>query len=116
MTRAADLAGRRFGRLVALAMMPRRPRTNSATWNCRCDCGREREVRADNLTAGRVVSCGCYRAENGKKAKSSMQAKSAAAGLKTNRLARAFDAVFPEPPDTTHVDRPGARLVRGERY
>lgn len=35
---------------------------------------------------------------------------------KANRLDNAFAAVFREPADTTHVDRPGARVVRGRRY
>lgn len=35
---------------------------------------------------------------------------------KRDRIADAFAEVFPSPPDTVHVDRPGARVVRGGRY
>ncbi len=42
-----------------------------------------------------------------------------AGGAKANRsgrIADAFAQVFRAPPDTVHVDRPGARVVRGSRY
>lgn len=41
---------------------------------------------------------------------------SSASALRTNRLARAAADVFGAAPDTTHADRPGARLVRGRAY
>jgi hypothetical protein len=40
-------------------------------------------------------------------------------GAKANRsgrIAGAVAAIFRAPPDTVHVDRPGARVVRGTRY
>lgn len=36
---------------------------NNVVWVCNCRCGQKTEVRADNLKSGKIVSCGCYRAE-----------------------------------------------------
>lgn len=57
-----DLAGRRFGRLVAIEPSGRRSGSN-AMWRCRCDCGRECEVDRSNLLGGQIMSCGCLRSE-----------------------------------------------------
>lgn len=56
----ADLTGRRFGRLVAL----RRAENDSGgrtVWECRCDCGTIKCIRAAALTQGLTKSCGCLR-------------------------------------------------------
>ena len=55
--RRVDLAGRRFGRLVAIS----RHGASGAitTWLCRCDCGTEKPVRIDHLQTGATISCGC---------------------------------------------------------
>ena len=60
----ANLARRRFGRLVAIEPLPERERYgHSILWRCRCDCGREIEVPANQLSRGRYKSCGCMRTE-----------------------------------------------------
>lgn len=62
-TKLKDITGQRFGRLVVL----RREGKNiseQATWRCKCDCGKESVVAGATLRAGKVVSCGCYHAEN----------------------------------------------------
>jgi len=46
----ADLTGKKFGRLVALALHPKRSRFGGARWLCRCDCGsvcRDQVCRAE---------------------------------------------------------------------
>ena len=53
-----NLSGSRFGRLLVLERAPNR--NKHVYWRCRCDCGNEIEVRADALTRGPTVSCGCY--------------------------------------------------------
>lgn len=59
--RRIDLTGKRFGALTAL-----RPVSAAETqdhrpgWLCRCDCGQEKIVNADNLRQGRITSCGCH--------------------------------------------------------
>jgi hypothetical protein len=51
-----DLTGQVFGRLTATGRVPD---TKYTTWACLCACGKVKNVRADNLTAGRSTSCGC---------------------------------------------------------
>jgi hypothetical protein len=59
--RLVDLTGERFGRLVVI----RRDRDSNGAmrWLCRCDCGGETHIDGSSLTRGKVVSCGCRRAE-----------------------------------------------------
>jgi hypothetical protein len=57
---AHNLSGQRFGRLVALRRADRQS-GRRVEWECSCDCGRLAVVCANNLKAGRQVSCGCYR-------------------------------------------------------
>lgn len=61
-----DLAGQRFGRLVAshLADYPYGVFDNSKTWwVCRCDCGCNHAVSAGSLVSGATKSCGCLQSE-----------------------------------------------------
>lgn len=60
-----DLTGQRFGRWTVLyqAESQRDKRNHVITmWHCRCDCGTERDIRAQTLKAGTSKSCGCYKA------------------------------------------------------
>lgn len=56
-SRSADLAGQRFGRLTVVG----RSATigKNVRWLCRCDCGSEHVVYGQNLRNGSVKSCGC---------------------------------------------------------
>lgn len=57
---AINLIGRRFGKLIVL----RRGRTvRNIFWVCLCQCGVEKEIVGPSLTTGRVISCGCHKAE-----------------------------------------------------
>lgn len=61
MRKADDLTGRRFGKLLVIERAaPELTKTNKkvVSWRCRCDCGRERTVRAEYLKNGRAVYCG----------------------------------------------------------
>ena len=58
-----DLRGKRFGRLLVLEDTGRRG-YHSILWRCRCDCGKITDVPSYDLLHGRVISCGCYAAEN----------------------------------------------------
>lgn len=54
-----ELSGERFGRLLVVKRADNIGR--KAAWVCACDCGNTSTVRAEHLSQGRVVSCGCYR-------------------------------------------------------
>jgi hypothetical protein len=58
---AKNIAGQRFGRLVAISPTKKRDGTQIC-WLCKCDCGNTRVVRIGGLTGRphQVKSCGCY--------------------------------------------------------
>lgn len=58
-----DLRGQRFGRLRVPARSEPEIRNRRAYWPCVCDCGGMTWVRGTKLREGRIVSCGCYRAD-----------------------------------------------------
>lgn len=56
-----DLTSTKVGKLTLL----KRKRENGRTYYyCRCECGNEKWIRADSLTSGKIISCGCYNKEN----------------------------------------------------
>lgn len=55
-----DLAGQRFGWLVALEFVGTNARSH-AQWRCQCDCGRIVIVGSNCLKPGSATSCGCLR-------------------------------------------------------
>jgi hypothetical protein len=57
-TRAQDLTGRVFG-LLQVESFAGRPDGKHLLWSCRCQCGGRLTTRADLLTRGCAVSCGC---------------------------------------------------------
>lgn len=52
MAKFINIAGMRFGQLVATAFV-------SPRWLCQCDCGRSSLVRSNSLRTGHTRSCGC---------------------------------------------------------
>lgn len=58
--RRVDIAGQRFGRLVALEPLPGRDADRRIRWLCQCDCGNETAVPVNVLRTGHTKSCGCY--------------------------------------------------------
>ncbi len=65
-SRAIDLTGQRFGRLVVVSRCGKYKNGN-ATWNCHCDCGNSVVVDGYRLRKGLTKSCGCLRNELTKK-------------------------------------------------
>jgi hypothetical protein len=59
MSARLQLAGQRFGRLLALRIATAARYTY---WVCQCDCGSLITVRGVRLTSGETKSCGCLRA------------------------------------------------------
>lgn len=60
-----NLQGKRFGRLIVLHRIdpPNHVKKNSVYWLCRCDCGKKKAIKGDNLKNGSTTSCGCWRKE-----------------------------------------------------
>ncbi len=52
-----SLVGQRFGRLIAVRFS--HMKDEHAYWLCKCDCGGEKVVAANNLKRGHTKSCGC---------------------------------------------------------
>jgi len=56
-----DLTGQKYGRWTVLQLAENDG--NGIKWLCRCDCGVERSVRANDLRQNKSLSCGCYNHE-----------------------------------------------------
>lgn len=57
-----ELKNRRFGKLVAIEVVKGiLDNNNHRIWYCRCDCGGEIKVSADDLKSGMKNNCGCER-------------------------------------------------------
>lgn len=54
-----ELAGQQFGRWTVLGPSSERSASGGAMWECRCECGTERTVKALSLRQGASQSCGC---------------------------------------------------------
>jgi len=63
MKRRSLEAGDRFGLLTVIKHHHSSKRTNGKAGErvmlCKCDCGKETQVRTSNLYSGNTVSCGC---------------------------------------------------------
>lgn len=58
-----DLTGQRFGRLLVLHEIEKKPPSLEPRWLCKCDCGNTKEANTMNLRSGDVRSCGCLKRE-----------------------------------------------------
>ena len=61
MSKFIDLTGQKFGKLTVLYRDETFIDSNGrhrTMWHCQCECGREKSVRRDGLTSGKVKSCG----------------------------------------------------------
>jgi hypothetical protein len=63
--RSNNLINIRFGKLTVInkGVKPKNSKSKSAYWNCLCDCGNTKTVRALSLQRGSTQSCGCLRKE-----------------------------------------------------
>jgi hypothetical protein len=66
--KAVDITGRRFGRLVAIAVdhTVKYSKDIVQHWLCKCDCGNTAIAAKPALLRGAIVSCGCYAREKSK--------------------------------------------------
>ena len=56
-----DITGKRFGRLVAIGFSHKRGKAKY--WECKCDCGKVKNIYLGNLRGGKIRSCGCFKKE-----------------------------------------------------
>ena len=66
-THLNNLTGERFGRLIVLRRaedMVSPSGSKDVIWECQCDCGNKKNVRASNLKSGKTKSCGCLEEES----------------------------------------------------
>jgi hypothetical protein len=56
-----DITGHRYERLTVLRMTGRK--NGRPLWRCRCDCGNEITIGANDLRRGNTKSCGCLKLE-----------------------------------------------------
>ena len=61
--RRLDLTGQRFGRLIVRGFATADP-IKGCQWNCACDCGKIKTVKAKHLRNGGTKSCGCLHIEH----------------------------------------------------
>lgn len=61
-----DLVGQKFNRFTVLKRAESDKRGRSR-WFCKCDCGTEKIVNENALLTGSIKSCGCLKAEIGRK-------------------------------------------------
>src|ERR1019366_8672251 len=52
-----DLTNQQFGDWKVLSLLPKTCRGQATKWICRCSCGREKQVFATSLLAGRSTCC-----------------------------------------------------------
>jgi len=57
-----DLAGQRFGRLIAIGPIGQ-TKAGLVRWHCICDCGQEKITTGKLLIRGETQSCGCLHIE-----------------------------------------------------
>jgi hypothetical protein len=84
MTKAKDITGIRFGRLVAVRPTEKRM-SNNIIWECICDCGNTSFVDTGSLGTGNANSCGCLREE---KSRANIRAYNAANKLPLGEASR----------------------------
>lgn len=58
-TRTKNLIGQRFGKLIAIELLPESNKFNRRLYRCKCDCGNEIIVPSSCLTTHHTLSCGC---------------------------------------------------------
>ena len=63
MTALKDITAKKFGRLTALYKLHNCSKKR-VHYLCICDCGNFTEVASNNLTNGKIKSCGCLRGKN----------------------------------------------------
>ena len=56
-----NLIGKQFNFFTVIDGPFKHSNSRKIYWKCRCQCGTEKEIRADGLRSGTTKSCGCYK-------------------------------------------------------
>lgn len=75
--RLIDLAGRRFGSLTVLRRAGTDAKNKKVLWECECTCGNTCRARGNDLTRGKMTSCGCDQFRRGERANAFKHGQSA---------------------------------------
>lgn len=99
-----DLTGKRFGRLLVISYVGRVGKAPS--WACRCSCGAAKVIPGGNLRSGRVMSCGCFHADE-------MTARQTTHGMRNTPEYKAWCNIKARcsNPKTAQFDRYGGRGI-----
>ena len=62
-----DLTKQKFNSLTVIHRAKGLGKNNYSAWECQCDCGKIKIIRAAHLKAGRIKSCGCKNRTSSKK-------------------------------------------------
>ena len=94
-----DILNQRFGKLKVIAL-DHIDENQGAFWECKCDCGTTRIIRANSLSAGATKSCGCLNTEDGIRAEN-LSGKvfgqyKAIKRIKTKKLNRKNNTIYNE--------------------
>lgn len=57
-----DISGQKFNRLTAIKRVGK-DKGGRSLWMFRCECGKEKVIEGNNVTSGKVISCGCFHKE-----------------------------------------------------
>src|SRR6185437_3585812 len=104
MGQLVDITGQKFGRMTVLSKA--RSVDGNARWECQCDCGSPvKTVWGNDLRRGKVVSCGCHKAE--------MASKRGTHHMSTHPAYNSWKAAKArcESPDTTGYEQYGGRGI-----
>lgn len=104
MGQLVDITGQKFGRMTVLSKA--RSVDGNARWECRCDCGTIKAVYGQDLRRGKVVSCGCHKAEMASKRGTHHMSTHPAYGSWKSMIARC------ERPNTTGYAQYGGRGIK----
>lgn len=58
-----DLTGKIFGKLTVTERTEKRYKNGAVIYKCKCECGSETEVIANDLVKGHTYSCGCVKSK-----------------------------------------------------
>jgi len=65
--RLINIAGKKFGRTVAMVFCSQNQGNKKSEWSCLCNCGKTHRASGADLRSGKIKSCGCWNRESARK-------------------------------------------------